>query len=500
MKKYTMPLVTAASLLAASTASSETLAGWFPTVNDGPRGLAYGNSLNSPGADITSEGILWTSAFRSLRTGWTNGGAVWSGATSLTGFSPDEYTSYSLEVAPGSEVQIDSFFVSINTYSAERETINAGTVDEEIVLSTIQMRLRSSLDGFAADIGSVASLPEERVDANNIPFTIDLTEVAELQSVTEPIEFRVYMWEESTVAGYNPFIWLDLASGGCVVEGEVLSEVNREVLAAIIPTSAAVGAPGNSTAVEPEKKVLSDAVGSITASRPGTTVATNARSVWPGSVNTTGFDETVYLETTVDPAPGSSISVTNLVINAFTPYTTMGTAGWAASLRSSLDGFAADVATTSGVDTFEVAFDLASRFEFRSLAGPVTFRVYLWDVEPTDGSAYDPFMFVDIEGSDFGEFLGIQVIGTTGDAALSPPTVASAVFTPGTGFVVEAANLVIGRSYDLFISFDLTDPEGFSPLEIEQEFEGAPLTFIDRFANFIDDPKVFYRIGEAIPR
>ena len=490
MKTTRRSLAFAVSLLAALPASSETIAAWLPTNNEGPRGLAYNNALNSPGADVTSEGVLWTSAFRSLRTGYTNAGAVWSGATSLTGFSPDEYTSYSLGVAPGSEIQIDSFFCSINTYNTERET-----VDGEAVLSSIQLRLRSSLDGFAADIGSAVSLPEERASAFNIPFLVDLTEVEALQSVTESIEFRVYMWEESSVVGFAPFMWIDLASGGCVIEGEVLSEVNREVLAAIIPTSETVGGVLNATGVEPQKKVLSSAVGSITAMNVNRGAFNNARSVWPANVNTEGFDENTYLETTVDPAPGSSITVTNFIINTITTYGTDGAEGWAASLRSSRDGFAEDIATTSGNGAGEVAFDVSDQFALSNLAAPVTFRVYIWEVPPTDGSDYDPSLFVDIEGSDFGEFLGIQVVGTTGEAALSPPSIATAVYTPGTGYVVDAENLVPGRFYDLYISFNLTDP--FVSLGLQTQAVGTTLTLTDTFADVTIDPKAFYQIVEV---
>jgi len=493
MKKTSIPLALAVSLLAAKTASSETIAAWLPTGNGGPRGLAYSLSGNVPGADVTSEGILWTSARRSAQPGWNNAGAVWPGRTDLAEFSPDEYTSFSLEVAPGSEIQIDSFFYSLNTYSTERETVNG-----EEVLSTLQMRLRSSLDGFVADIGSVVSLPEERTSAFDIPFLVDLTEVDALQSLTEPIEFRVYIWEESTVDGFAPYIWLDLAGGGCVIDGEVLTEINREVLAALIPTTASAGAPANSTSVEPQKKVLSPAVGSISATNVNKGALTNGRSVWPAIVNTEGFDENTYLETTIDPAAGSSISITDYVINTFTTYGSDGPEGWAASLRSSRDDFATDIATASDNGSYEIAFDVSDQLQLRNIAAPITFRVYLWEVAPTDGSAYDPSMFVDIEGSDHGEFLGIQVIGTTGEAALNPPAITSAVFTPGTGFVVEAENLVPGRSYDLFVSFNLTDP--FVSLGLEMQAVGTTLTLIDSFANLETDPRAFYVIGEAAPR
>jgi hypothetical protein len=493
MKKTSIPLALVVSLLAAETASSETIAAWFPTGNDGPRGSAYSASANAPGADMTSAGILWTSARRSTQLGWNNAGAVWPGRTDLPEFSLQEYTSYALGVARASEIQIDSFFCAITTYSTERETVNG-----EVVLSTLQMRLRSSLDGFAADIGAVASLPDERVDANNIPFLVDLTEVEALQSLTEPIEFRVYMWEESTVAGFTPYIWLDLAGAGCVIEGEVLSETNSEVLAAWIPTTASGGAPENATGVEPQKKVLSPAVGSISATNVNRGSENNARSVWPAIVNTEGFDETTYLETTIDPAAGSSVTITDFVINAFNAYGSDGPEGWAASLRSSGDGFAADIATASDKGAYEIAFEVSDQLQLRNIAAPLTFRVYLWDVAPTDGSAYDPSMFVDIEGSDHGAFLGIQVIGTTGEAALSPPTIASAVFTPGTGFVVEAVNLVPGRFYDLLISYNLSDP--FQSLGLETQAAGTTLTLVDGFANLETDPKAFYRISEVTPR
>ena len=501
MNRNNLALALAATLMAATTAHSETIAAWFPSASGGPRGTAYDNAANVPGADETSAGVLWATAQRTGTNVGGNAGAVWSGGTSLTEFSDYDFTSFSLEVAEGSAISIDHFLYYLNCYNTERETENAGTPEEAVTLSTLQFRLRSSLDEFASDLATFTSLPEERADSNNIPISFDLTEVAGLRSVTEPIEFRLYIWEESTVATYNPFIWIDLASGGCLVEGEVLTSVNREVLAAWIPVNAPAeetGEPANSTGVEPAKKILSPAVATTSAMNLNRGGYANRRSVWPAAVNSQGFDEFSYLETTLTPALDSTINITNYVINAFSTYGSTGTAGWAASLRTSLDDFSEDIATASELDVFEIAFDLSDQAQLQNVSEPITLRMYLWDVEPTDGSEYDAFMWADIEGTDFAEFQGLQVIGTTGATSLFPPQIVSAVFEPGTGVIVEAANVVPGRFYDLFVTFDLAEP--FTPLEIETQADSSSLTLIDTFADVLIDPKAFYIISEVLPR
>ena len=486
------PVFLAATLIASGPGSSETIAAWTPSGDDGPRGTAYYGSGNIVGADLTSAGILWTSAARVGGGGGTNSGAVWPGSTNTLGFSPDVYTSFSLEVAEGSTLQVNSLTYFMNFYGTDRQTTGDGTV----VNSTIQGVLRSSVDDFAEDLATFTSLPEDRPESFDYPFVFDVSQVAELQAVTEPIEFRVYFWEESTVEAFDPFFWTDLATGGCIIDGTVVSSVNREVLAAWIPTAAPVDGAANATNIGPSKIILSPAVGSAFAENVGKGGGTNAAAVWPGSVNSFGFDEFSYLETTLTPAPGSTITVTDYIVNAINTYGTTGPDGWAAVLRASTDSFTEDIGMTSGIDTFEVAFDLSNVASLRNLTGPVSFRLYLWDVEPADSVGFEPFMWTDIVGSTFSESSGIQIIGTNGIGSFEPPLIVGTEMIPGTGFQVEVVNVIPGKTYELLIAFDLADP--FEPLDVFETATGGTVTLLDGFANTDTDPKAFYQVREAV--
>lgn len=490
MRNTTTSLLSVASLLLTTLAQGEIIAAWTPTANGGPRGDAYGSSTTIVSADTKSPGVLWTSAQRVELGNWINDGAVWSGSLENLGFSDFNYTRFSLEIAEGSTIELDSFTFNNNFYGTERETVEGGEV-----LSTIQARIRSSLDDFASDLAATSSGPTDRTAANNVPFVFDLSDIEAMDEVTGPIEFRVYFWEESTAPGFDPFMWNDLATDGAVFEGSVLTANNREVLAAWIPTPAPEGA-ANSTGVEPSKVVLAPEVTSASASNVGKGGGTNAAAVWPSSVNSLGLDEAIYLETTVVPAPGSIINLTDYVINQINTYGTTGPDGWAAALRTSLDGFAENVATAEGTDDFEIAMDLTGEAGLQNLGAPITLRFYIWDVEPGGGAGHDPFMWTDIVGSSlYSNESGIQIIGTTGVGSLQPPSIEATAFLPETGFVVEVVNVTPGRTYDLFLTFDLAEP--FTALEIEKTAVETELTFTDTFANPSLDPRAFYVVKEV---
>lgn len=499
--KKTTPFLVLAGLLSAP-ASADVLASWQPVPSAEPGGAQYLNGTTSPAAEESVPELLLAVAARVPAQGGENAGAVWPGSVNSTGFDPATFTSFSLEVAGDAAVDFDSFNYTMNTYGAERETINEGLANEETIVSTLQLRLRSSLDNFQSDLAAITSQPADRPEANGLNFTFDLSEVSSLQDLTGPVEFRLYIWEESEFAGYDPFTWIDMATGGATFEGTVtdsteLIAIARDPLVEIFPEPKpeAGGLPPNNSNETPTKRTLDPAIESVEASRVGHGNWVNRASVWPGRVGSTDLDESSYLEVTINPAPGATFSIAEFVIPQINTYNTDDGGIWRAAIRSGLDGFSENLATTSGEGTYVVRFGLASEPTLRNLSAPLTFRVYLWESTIVENAPYDPLMWFDLVGNNTGTQAGIQVLGEARLGPVTAPAIASTRFLPGTGVQIEAIDLSPGRTYDLAITFDLSEP--FTPLEIGQMATDSTLTFTDTFADPTVDTKAFYRIEEV---
>ena len=494
-------LILASGLLGLQ-AHAEILASWRPVAEALPGGAQYANTLTTPIAEVTVPEVLSASAFRTNQGSNPNAGAVWPGSISASNFDATSYTTFSLNVAGDAAVDFESLTYVCNTYGFEREIINPGTPEEEIIPSTLQLRIRSSIDGFQSDVASLTSLPADRPSPNGLNFTFDLSENVDLQDFSGMVDFRLYIWEESEVAGYNPFTWIDMTAAGATIEGTVtdpteLEPISRVPLVEMFPEPkpADSGLPANSTAVAPTLISLDPAIASVEASRVGHGNWGNVSPVWPGQVTSSGFDEFSYVETIITPSPGASFSISDFVIPQFNTYGFDDGGSWEAALRSSLDNFSENLSTTSGAGSYRIQFDLVSESSLRNLTAPITFRVYLWETALVDGTPFDPSMWFDIVGNATGTAAGIQILGEAQVASASPPSVASAFYNDSADFQVEAVNLTPGRTYDLALAFDLAGP--FFPLEIEQTATGTTLTFIDAFANLVGDPKAFYRIEEV---
>lgn len=503
MKKTTSFLLLTGLL--GSAVHADILASWRPVPSAEPGGAQYLNTATTPEAEEKVPEILNAAASRTADQGGGNAGAVWPGSTDATELDPASYTSFSLSVASDAAIDFDSFQYVFNSYGFERETINQGLASEEVILSTLQLRLRSSLDDFETDLDAITSLPADRSDANNLAFTFDLSQASDLQNFSGPVEFRLYIWEESEVATYDPFTWTDMAPGGATFEGTVtdptaLTPIARNPLVEIFPEPKpeAGGLPANNSNVAPTLVSLDSAIESVEASRTGHGNWVNRASVWPGRVGSTELDEASYLEVTINPAPGSTFSIAEFVIPQIITYNTDDGGLWRAAIRSDLDGFAENLETTSGTGTYVVSFPLADQPSLRNLSAPLTFRVYLWESTLVDGAPYDPLMWFDIAGNNTGTQAGIQILGEARLGAVTAPTIASTQFLPGTGLQIEAVDLSPGRFYDLAITFDLSEP--FTRLEIGQLANETTLTFTDTFADPAIDAKAFYRIEEVIPR
>lgn len=274
-----------------------------------------------------------------------------------------------------------------------------------------------------------------------------------------------------------------MAIGGAIFEGSVvkataLDPIRRDPLVEIFvePKPEESGLPANSSLVAPTLVSLGTGISSVEASRFGHGEWGNRGSVWPGRVTSLGFDEFSYLEVTVIPTSGATYSVAQFVIPQIIVYGTDDGGAWEAVIRSDLDGFAEDLATTTGAGTYRVEFNLSEQVSPRNLVNPVTFRVYLWETAAVPGAAFDPAMWFDIAGNALGTAPSIQVIGESRIGELKPPSISSAQFVDNV-FEIEAIDLTPGRTYDLAVTFDLSDP----------------------FADPSTDPEAFYRIEEVSP-
>lgn len=153
----------------------DTLAAWRPAPETLPEGVKYASGGTVPGADEAVREILSATLARINQGENPNGGPVWPGFVDSPTFNPAAYTSIKVEVASDALVRFDSLTYYMNTYGFEREIIKPGTPEEEVVLSTLQLRLRSSLDNFQSDLASITSGPLDRGAASDLPFIFDLT-------------------------------------------------------------------------------------------------------------------------------------------------------------------------------------------------------------------------------------------------------------------------------------------------------------------------------------
>ena len=110
--------------------------------------------------------------------------------TSRTGaIAQDDYLSFSVGVDSSYAVG----FGSLSFYTLRDATGGAGAPDSYSVFT--------SQDGFATSVGTDIGGIVATTDTTFTQHTLDLSGFANLQSVTDSTEFRVYMWTTTGIAG-----------------------------------------------------------------------------------------------------------------------------------------------------------------------------------------------------------------------------------------------------------------------------------------------------------
>jgi hypothetical protein len=118
---------------------------------------------------------------------------------------------------------------------------------------------------------------------------------------------------------------------------------------------------------------------------------------WPSGAE----DPNAYLQFSVTPTSGHSMTIASLVLSirrSTTGSSGSGPNNWA--LRSSLDGFAADISYGT-VSTSIIAFPVTFGAAYANLSSPVTFRLYGYNATVSSGGGLNRFVFdnISISGS-----------------------------------------------------------------------------------------------------
>ncbi|MDF1712717.1 MAG: PEP-CTERM sorting domain-containing protein [Akkermansiaceae bacterium] len=132
-------------------------------------------------------------------------------------------------------------------------------------------------------------------------------------------------------------------------------------------------------------------------------VAGNPGAVWSGTATpeTTEISVGDYTTFTLTPDAGFMMSLDNITYD-YQSYGFAGTGGYTFFIRSSIDGFAADLDTSSSFEgAARVDFDVSS---LTDLTGPTEIRIYA--STPTAGSRW-----FDLQGSNTDPSLGLIVNG-----------------------------------------------------------------------------------------
>lgn len=163
----------------------------------------------------------------------------------------------------------------------------------------------------------------------------------------------------------------------------------------------------------------------------GINTATNANrlggSSWfdTGDTNPTSLDEAIadndYFQFTVTPVAGASFTATSFVFS----WERSGTGPSAVTLRSSLDDFAADLGSLTGLTTALSTGNTITLTGVENVSAAVTFRLYGWAATAVAGSG----------GFDTAtNAVNVQLNGLT--AAIPEPATYAALLAAGTLAVV----------------------------------------------------------------
>lgn len=130
---------------------------------------------------------------------------------------------------------------------------------------------------------------------------------------------------------------------------------------------------------------------------------TNAGPVFPGRATTSG-NFTNYTEFTITPTDGFQVDYNFLTYDVASYGGMNNASGYTLIVRTSLDGFAADVATSTLTNATTGQFNV-NLSALQDISAATTFRLYIFD---NDGGTN----WADLQGSDTVTTLGLIVDGT----------------------------------------------------------------------------------------
>lgn len=164
----------------------------------------------------------------------------------------------------------------------------------------------------------------------------------------------------------------------------------------------------------------------------GVTAGSNSGRFNSSAWSTGGLDANDYVEFTITPNSNKKFSITSVVML----HQRSGTGPIGFAIRSSIDSYAADLATSSGTD---VTSTQTATFTFTQsdLTTATTYRIYAYSAE-SSGGTWGPG---DGSGDD------ITVNGSTGDAVVSEPT-------------TQASNIVFSSVGSTQMTIDWTNGNG----------------------------------------
>lgn len=217
--------------------------------------------------------------------------------------------------------------------------------------------LRSSADGFTTDIYAF--------DFVSNSSTISLA-ASMFQNVSGPISFRIYAWgapanrnlrvNSFTFNGSTPGIFYN------PITGTNPGQTNPYTTGELTNPNISVSGIGRGT---------------------GTNGANGNNAYNTSSWNTPSLDPDAYFEWVVTPNAGFEIDFRNFVVSLRTNNVTLpNELGNNIVLRSSVDGFVADVETFTLTNTVNNSFTVdLTDISFQNINSPITFRIYAWGAD-----------------------------------------------------------------------------------------------------------------------
>ena len=211
-----------------------------------------------------------------------------------------------------------------------------------------------------------------------------------------------------------------------LVVASTLSLANAAILARWTPVSTALPA-GEMYDSDVDMPTASEVAANLNVSpldRVGLEAFGNVAAVWAGRAvpDTSVIDETVYTTFTLTPSAGYFIDLDTITYD----YQSYGFAsnGYNFYLRTSADGFAADLATdANNAGAARANFDVSS---LTGLSDPLEVRIYATSIDSGN-------RWFDMAGSDAATDLGLIVNGTV------------AIPEPSTGLLAAMAGLILLR-------------------------------------------------------